>query len=252
MKKILTQKLKISALSLFFTTSIFSDVTGNEVNGTFEFEFAIDTNVTDKKYFVILDFLGARNHKVNVVYRMVNKAHLIVNLEAGNGTSFEKVKNGMRISQSPNKSVPTTTELRIQNAENYESDYGWTNTTAWIRGLTLVLPPEPLVTIFQGGGTPTYSRADLKEIKIQALPRLLDELTTQFNDKKITKAEYTKKKKILIEITGQVKPIDDKETLKVKKKELEANLKELNALFRKGLITKEEYAEKKKALLDAM
>lgn len=251
MRNVLTQKFKISIVSLILTSSIFSDVAGNEVNGTFNFEFDMDAGATDKKYFVILDFRGANNDKVKVVYRMVEKPYLIIDLRAGNGNSFQKVKNGMRISRSPNKAVPTTTELRIQNREDYECEYGWTNTTACIQGLTIVLNPGPLVTIFQGDVL-TYSRADLKEIKIQALPRLMDEVTTQFNDKKITKAAYMKKKGILMEATGQVKPIDDQETLKAKKKELESKLKELNSLFRKGLITKEEYTEKKKALLDGM
>ncbi len=251
MKRILTQKIRISALSLILTSRIFSDVAGNEVNGTFNFEFDMDAGAADKKYFVILDFRGAGNDKVKVVYRMVEKPYLIVDLRAGNGNSFQKVKNGMQISQSPKEAEPSTTLLRIHNLEEYECDYGWTNTTACIQGLTLVLNPGPLVTIYQGNVC-TYSRADLKEIKIQALPRLMDEVTAQFNDKKITKAAYTKKKGILMEATGQIKPIDDQETLKARKKELESKLKELNNFFRKGLITKEEYTEKKKALLDGI
>ena len=87
-----------------------------------------------------------------------------------------------------------------------------------VRKAILILPPDVEATILQNK-TVIYSQADVLEIKKRYFPNL-------------------------------VKP--DPAATKATKKEREAKLKELNGLFRKGLITKEEYAEKKKALLDGM
>lgn len=187
------------------------------IEETYEFPFEVK-NPTTKFSFIVLE---APNDigKVDVTFKNVPFPILAIDYIADNMSEMASVKRKVHVAYNKNETIIRHRDPKKHSEYNCERDENERfKRGACLRSLRLILPPTLTVTIYQNNVC-VYSRADLLEMKKRQFPHLFK---------------------------------DDPATARVKKQDTERKLKELNSLFKKGLITKEEYAEKKKAILDRM
>lgn len=185
------------------------------IEENYEVSFEVK-NATTKKTFIVLR-LPNDVPKVGLEYKNIARPVLFIDYIAEDASAMRAIQNRMAVTYQDNQTIVS----QLHDSDGYKCTYNEYNGFkggACFRVAKLILPPDLEVSIFQNE-TLIYSRADLLEIKKQQFPNLAK---------------------------------GDPATAKAKKQSTEAKLKELNSMLRKGLITKEEYSEKKKALLDGM
>lgn len=204
-------------LALLTTVILIPNTIFSVVKEDYNFSFEV-RNPTTKFSFIVLQ-VPKDVSKVAIEFRKIPQPILVMDYIAESTSEITAIKNRVYVRYHENETVVEFMDPAKYKEYYCESDeHGHFRRGACLRGIKLVLPPELLVTVFQNEFT-VYSRADLLEIKKKQYPHLFS---------------------------------DNPATAKAKKQSTEAKLKELNSMLKKGLITKEEYAEKKKALLDAM
>ena len=206
---------KGAAAMLIAFGSLAPVIAGGAVEEIYEFRFEVK-NSTDKKNFIVL-LLPSDVRKIDVAYKDIPNPILAFSYIAEDKSEMTALQSQVNVTYFENQTkinfISPGEKYRCIVTHNGRFDGG-----ACLRSARLFLPLNLIVTIYQNN-LAVYSRADLFEIKKKQYPHLVK---------------------------------DDPVTAKGMQKEREAKLKELNAMFKKGLITKEEYAEKKRNLLDGL